>query len=125
MLVPTYTVIKLGVATGVQAEQSVAAQFQKAMDDAVYITPFGDTVGDVKITFIANPLCGSGANVNGFDVIQHYLDRRLQTNKNKLPATIVIGSGTFRGFLVGLLFNGRSGELPLSEGTLLFKAWPS
>lgn len=126
---PQEVLIKLGVATAVAAEQMIAAQFQKAMDDAIYVTPFGDSVGSVSITFIANRLCAAAGtddvDTSGFDVIQHYLDRRLQTNKNKLPATIVIGSGTFRGFLVALGFNGRSGDLPLTEGTLHFKAWPA
>ncbi len=40
---PQEVLIKLGVATAVQAEQSVAAQFQKAMDDAIYITPCATT----------------------------------------------------------------------------------
>jgi hypothetical protein len=123
---PQTTLIKLGVATAVVAEQGIAAQFQKAMDDVVYVTPFGDEVGVIAITFIANRQCGDASATNGFDVIQHYLDRRLlPTSLSRLPATIIIGSGAFNGFLVGLAFKGQSGDLPLTEGTLQFKAWPA
>lgn len=119
------TLIRLGIATSVQCAQQVVAQFQKALNTAIYITPFGDAVGDAQIKFIVNRKCEDGADVSGFDVIQHYLDRRLLTTKNKLPATLVIGSGTFQGFLVGLMINGQSGDIPVVEGTLQFKAWPA
>ncbi len=119
------TLIRLGIATAVQCSQQVIAQFQKALDTAIYITPFGDAVGDAQIKFIANRKCDNSADVSGFDVIQHYMDRRLLTTRNKLPCTLVIGSGTFKGFLVGLLINGQSGDVPVVEGTLQFKVWPS
>lgn len=119
------TIIPLGIATSVNCTQAVVAQFQKALDTAIYITPFGDAVGNAQIKFIANRKCDDGAEVNGFDVIQHYLERRLLTTKNKLPATLVIGSGTFQGFLMGLLLNGMAGDIPVVEGTLQFRAWPA
>lgn len=118
-------IIRLGIATSVTCAQKVVAQFQKALNTAIYITPFGDDVGMAAIKFIANNRCDNGVDVSGFDVIQHYLDRRLLTTGNKLPCTLAIGSGTFQGFLVGLEVNGTSGDIPVIEGTLRFAVWPA
>lgn len=115
--------IRLGVATSVQAQQSIAAQFQNALNDSIFVTPFGDLPGEVRIAFIANRKCNDFSDTS-FDVIQHYLDRRLLPNKNKLPATVVVGSGAFRGYLIGLSIGANAQDTPIVQGTLVFKAWP-
>jgi hypothetical protein len=115
---------QLGVATGVQASQQIAAQFQNALSDAIYITPFGDVPGEIRVAFIANRKCEEDTS-SGFGFIQYYLDNRLLPDKNKAAVTVVIGSGSFRSFLVAMTINSSSGRnIPLVEGTLIFRGWP-
>jgi len=116
--------VKLGVAIGVQADQRVQAQFQNALSDAIFVTPFGDAPGQIRITFVANRRC-RGTQQSGFDVIQHYFDRRLQPGVNKFPAVVSIGPGSFRAFLTNLLISGNTSDIPVIQGTLVFTAWPS
>jgi len=116
---------RLGVAVSVQADQKVQAQFQNALNDAIFVTPFGDAPGQIRVTFVANRLCrDSGA---GFEVIQHYLDRRLRpgNTSSKDPATVTIGPGAFRAFLTSILISGNTSDTPIVQGTLVFTAWPS
>ena len=116
--------VKLGVAIGVQADQRVQAQFQNALSDAIFVTPFGDAPGQIRVTFIANRRC-RGTSQSGFEVIQHYMDRRLLPGANKFPALVSIGPGSFRAFLTGLVVSGNSSDTPVIQGTLTFTAWPS
>lgn len=114
----------LGLVTQVSAQQSVIAQVQNALTNAIFVTPFGDSPGDIRIAFISNRLCKDGQDdtVAG---IKHYLDHRLLPTRNRGHAIIVIGTAVFRGHLLGLDFNGQGGEMPMRACTLLFKAWPN
>lgn len=117
--------VRLGVVTHVRARQAVAAQFQNALNDLIFITPFGDLPGDVAISFLANNRCDdSSTGRTPFGAIQEYFDRRLLPSANKLPAIIVIGSGTFKGYLTGLSIDAASQDIPMVSAALLFKAWP-
>jgi len=115
--------VRLGVMTNIRASQQIAAQFQNALSDIIYVTPFGDVPGEVQITFIANRKCDD--QINSFNVIQHYLDRRLLPDKNKLPARITIGSAVFTAYLVALNVDAVYSDIPIVRGTLGFRAWPT
>jgi hypothetical protein len=118
-------IAKIGVAVEVSVSQQIAAQFQNALNDAIFVTPFGDSPGEIRISFIANRMCEDDGTSSGFNVIQHYLDRRLLPKKNKKAASVTIGSGTFRSFLVGMTKEGASSDrIPLIRGTLIFRGWP-
>jgi len=119
----TEDLVRLGIVTQVQAAQNIAAQFQNALTDAIYVTPFGDLPGTVRVSFVTNRTCNKDEEVP-LDAIQHYLNRRLLPGRNLVAATITIGSGTFRGYLVALLINGSSQGTPIVNSTLVFKAWP-
>ncbi len=118
----------IGVATRVQMGMQVAAQFQNALSDVIYITPFGDAPGQIAITFIANRLCGE--TVPTFDVIQAYLSNRIlpgtatTTGQRIRPLSIAVGSAAFRGYNVGLAFDAESSGVQMIKGTLQFTAWP-
>ena len=87
------------------------------------MTPFGDKPGTINISFVANRICDQPNN-SGYRVIQHYLDYRLLPDANKSPATVVVGSGVFTSYLVGMTFDAESSGLQLSRGTLVFRGWP-
>lgn len=115
---------ELGVAVSVQAAQSIAAQFQNALNNSIFVTPFGDIPGEIRIGFIANRKCDK-QNESGFNFIQYYLDRRLLPDRNRVATTVVVGSGAFRSFLTGMSLNTSAGQnVPIVEGTLIFKGWP-
>ncbi len=113
---------KLGIAVGIEASQSVAAQFQNALTDTIYVVPFGDKVGEVRIKFITGRLCDSDAG-DAFGAIQHYLDRRILPSKNRAPVLIAMGPAVFRGHLTGLSVGAQSSDF-LTQATLIFNAWP-
>lgn len=113
---------QIGVVTKVQVSQEIAAQFQNTLNDSIFITPFGDKPGQINLTFVANRKCNGTAQTT--DVIQHYLDRRLQPGANLLPALVVIGSGTFRSYLVGMQLAADASGVQLVQGTLVFRGWP-
>ncbi len=116
---------QLGVALSVQASQTVRAQFQNALNDTIFVTPFGDAPGQVQVMFVANRLCnGSGAESSGFGVLQHYFDRRLRPGTSKAPAIVTIGPASFRAFLTGLVLSGSTQDTPVIQGALTFTAWP-
>ena len=114
--------VQLGVAISVQADQKVQAQFQNALNDTIFVTPFGDAPGQISIVFVANRTCGKSGS--GFGVIQHYFDRRLRPGQNKAPAIVTLGPGSFRAFLTNLLVSGSTTDTPVIQGTLVFTAWP-
>jgi hypothetical protein len=114
---------QIGVVTRLRASQEVAAQFQNALTDVIYITPFGDKPGTIELTFVANRSC-DGSNGAGLGVIQHYLDRRLMPLANKRPATIIIGPGVFRSYLISMVIDAESSGVQLVQGTLVFRGWP-
>lgn len=114
---------KIGVAVQVRANQQIAAQFQNALNNLIYVTPFGDKPGQIDISFISNRVCGDTWG-SGYEVIQHYFDHRLMPDANKAPATVVVGSGTFSAYLVGLQFSAESSGMQLTRGTLTFRGWP-
>lgn len=115
--------IRLGVATSVQADQRVLAQFQNTLGDAIFVTPFGDAPGQIRVGFVANTRCNEASS--GVEVLQHYLDRRLQPGNSNVAAIITIGASPFRAFLTNLLLNGNTSDVPVIQGTLVFTAWPS
>jgi hypothetical protein len=114
----------LGVVTQVSAQQSVIAQVQNALTGAIFVTPFGDSAGDIRISFISNRVCDTPED-DTVAAIQHYLDHRLLPTRNRGHAIIVIGTAVFRGHLLALEFSGQGGELPVRACTLIFKAWPN
>jgi hypothetical protein len=114
---------KLGVATQMQAEQSVIVQFQNALSDVIFVVPFGDKVGEIRVSFIANRLCDSDG-VDPVAIVQHYLDHRILPLRNRGPALIGIGSAVFRGHLEAMQLQSSSQDIPMTHGTLIFKAWP-
>ncbi len=114
---------KLGVATQLSAEQSVIAQFQNALSDTIFVVPFGDAVGEIRISFIANQRCDADST-DPVAVVQHYLDHRILPLQNRGPALIAIGSAVFRGHLQAMSLAASSQDIPMTQGTLIFKAWP-
>lgn len=114
---------QVGVVTAIQASMEIAAQVQNALNDIIYITPFGDKPGTIQITFLANRVCNRDT-ANTLGVIDHYLQYRLLPDQNRSPATIVIGGGSFRSFLFGMQVDAQSAGEQLVRGVLLFRGWP-
>lgn len=114
---------KLGVATQLQAEQSVITQYQNALSDTIFVVPFGDAVGEVRVSFIANRKCDQN-ETDPVAIVQHYLDHRILPLRNRGPALIGIGSAVFRGHLQSMSLASSSQDIPMTQGTLIFKAWP-
>ena len=114
---------QIGVVIAVQASMEIAAQLQNALNDIIYITPFGDKPGTIQITFLANRVCNGGTS-STLGVIEHYLQYRLLPDQNRSPATIVIGGGAFRSFLFGMQLDAQSAGEQLVRGVLLFRGWP-
>lgn len=118
----------IGVVTRVQMGMQVATQFQNALSDVIYITPFGDAPGQIAITFVANRLCQE--NIPSFDVIQAYLENRIlpgtatAPGQRIRPLTVSVGSAAFRAYNVGLAFDAESSGVQMLKGTLQFTAWP-
>lgn len=114
---------EFGVMIGIEMRQEVQAQFQPSLDDAIYVTPFGDSPGVIALTYIANNDCeedGDDALANKF--LSSYVDDRLRPNKD--PAVeVTVGGQTFRGFVTGMQFNGTTSDTPIIQGTLILTAW--
>lgn len=119
-------VLDLGVTTRVDASQQVAAQFQPSLNDAIFVTPFGDQPGRIGITFVANRECLEPANEN-LAVIEYYLANRILPTENKVPLIITIGSSTFRGYVTALQLGAQApvAGSPLVQGSIIFTAWPT
>lgn len=127
--------LNLGVATSITASQNVAAQFQNAFNDAIYVTPFGDTPGEVHLSFIINAKCntndGNSAHLNTQpasdkkqtgQAIEYYLKNRLSPYRSR-PLVIVIGPMTLKGYLIGLQVPYQAQSFPIAQAVLSFKAW--
>lgn len=115
--------VRLGVATAVQAEQRVLAQFQNTLSDSIFVTPFGDAPGKISVSFVANRECGD-EDSSGYQLLQHYLDKRLLPGNSNSPAIVTVGSAPFRAFLTNMLLSGSTSDMPVVQGTLVFTAWP-
>lgn len=126
----TLNLTKLGIATNVETSQSVIAQFQNTLDDAIYVVPFGDAVGDSVISFVINNQCITSEGTADNDLgTQDQLVAAYLTNRLK-PSTaagmyLAIGGLAMIGFIVGLRLSGTSDGTPMVRGTILFKSWPT
>jgi len=121
----TNLLTRIGVATKLEVSQQIAAQFQNALTDVIYVTPFGDKADSISLTFISNRECLSGSS--DLRILDHYLNYRLRPGGSEataLPATITIGSAGFRAYLVGLALSASSADQMIS-GTLVFRGWPA
>ena len=113
--------VSVGVVLRVRVSQSVSAQFQAALSEVVYITPFGDDIGSIELTFAANRNCGAGPGAVA--MISHYIEHRLLPTVRR-AATVVIGDSAFRSYLIGMTLDSASEGTQLIQGTLMFKGWP-
>jgi hypothetical protein len=115
--------VSLGVAIQVQASQGVAAQFQNSFNGNIYVIPFGDSPGEVRITFIMNKICDSTQNSNSTAAFEYYLKQRLSPSNTK-PGTVVIGSVALTSFVIGFSLSAQAQESTMVTGTLVLRAWP-
>jgi hypothetical protein len=122
-----------GLCLGVSIDQKVAAQFQNTLDNAIYITPFGDLPGDVALKFLLNPACGATTS-QAENFLSEYYFFRLRPSYytgpgviNRSPNVLVsIGSSqitNFYGYVVGCQLTASTGSSVLIEGTMIIKAW--
>lgn len=119
----------MGLCTRLTVNQRVIAQFQNTFDDFIYITPFGDSAGDLQFDFIVNKSCDT--TKVSLDAIDYYIKNRLRPTlltstgiQRSLPVLISVGNLTMRGFIVGLDINGTTSEGAIVRATLLMKGWP-
>ena len=121
----TNLLTRIGVATKLEVSQQIAAQFQNALTDVIYVTPFGDRADTISLTFISNREClATGSDLR---ILDHYLNYRLLPGGSEataLPATVTVGSAAFRAYLVGMALSASASEQMVS-GTLVFKGWPA
>lgn len=114
---------EFGVAVGLEMSQEVQAQFQPSLDDAIYITPFGDSPGNIAITFVANRECGEDAeSTNKF--ITTYLNQRMRPD-NAQALVVSVGGNAFYAFVTGMRLNASTADTPVVQGTLILTAWSS
>lgn len=112
----------LGIATSVRVRQNVLAQFQNTLSNSVYVVPFGDGVGDLQVTFLANPQCGATNNSSLSNIWNHYKTNRLQPKQTR-PARLSVGPVTLTGHLIGFVIDAQGSSTGMVQGTLVFKAW--
>lgn len=121
--------VDIGVTDGLSLGQSVQAQFQNALDDTIFVTPFGDAVGTIRLSFIANnQICEDGVIItsSGLSLIKTYLDKRLspRSEQSKRPVIVSVGDDAFYAYLTSMALQTRAEELATVSGYLEFKAWP-
>jgi len=124
----------LGLCTRLEVNQSVIAQFQNTFGSFVYITPFGDKPGDIRITFITNSLCDKSADALG--AIDFYVKNRLMptqlvggpgayvVQQKTAPITVAIVTLTLYGFITGLDINGSTEGSAIVVTRLSMTGWP-
>ena len=119
--------ISYGLVLSFDMEQRVAAQFQNAFNDAIFVTPFGDLAGDATITFLMNKECSGTGAVDKLGLIGKYLTSRLRPfgSSSINPLRIAVGSYAFSAYIVGLKMTAESRDIPVIQGTLILKAWPT
>ena len=116
-----------GVVIGFALDGSVAAQFQPSLDGAVYITPFGDNVGNLVVDVLLNSQCTADGSVSQ-DTVSNFLNvyqtQRLSPT-NPTPSVLIIGQKAFVGFAIAFTLNGSSENGSMIRGQLKFVAWAS
>lgn len=119
----------LGIATGLRVNQQVAAQFQLSLSDSIYVTPFGDAVGDIVLGFLANPRCAETEET--LSILEHYVRMRLRPTQIAgatliyTPKQIVtVGRTSFAGYIVAVNYDAQAGSSVQISGSLIMKAWP-
>lgn len=118
--------ISFGVCVGLALNQSIAAQFQLAFNSSFFVTPFGDNIGDLQLSFLTNTKCSDNNVSNGVaDFLNTYLTNRLLPNSTASanPIAIAIGSIPFKGYIVGSQLQGRVDNAAIVTGTLAIKVW--
>lgn len=110
--------------TGFMLELHTNQQFLHALDDFIYVFPFGDRIGEfvlTGITFLGAP-CGEGASTGICGIYEHYMKNRLSKPAGRKPAQIQIGgcSPPLLGWLTGLRMELVRPELPIVQWVLRY-----
>jgi hypothetical protein len=112
-----------GVVMNLTIDGSVAAQFQPSLDGTVYMTPFGDNVGNLTVSLLLNSRCHSGTD-SASDFLDVYQSIRLSPD-NPVPSNLIIGRKSFTGYATGFTLSASSESGQMVHGQLKFAAWMS
>lgn len=112
--------------TGFMLQLHTNHQFLHALDEFIYVFPFGDRVGELTLTGLSFLGSGDCAGENGAagmcGIYDYYMSNRLTPTTGKPPTLITIGgcSPPLLGFLTGLRMETVRPELPIVQWVLRF-----
>jgi hypothetical protein len=114
----------LGIVTKVEMGVNVAAQFQNTFDNGLYVVPFGDAVGELRLTLLVKNVCGENTQNNGVGaLLDAYKSGRLLPGSRRRVG-IALGGSSFTGFLTGVLYgNSAESSGSVSSVVFVFKEW--
>lgn len=122
----------LGLCTGLDIQQSVAAQFQNTFENTIYVTPFGDLPGTASVSFILNATKASVPGVSGTAISDffryrlqpsYYVSSTLYRSPNIMLSVGGVDPIKLYGYLIGMQLKGSTGGSLLVEGVLHMKVW--
>lgn len=95
------------VVSGFGADLTVNAQFMRSLGSVIYVYPFGDNVGKVRVNFMAfmNP-CGGA---KGLGVMLSYYNSKKLSKTSSLVSVSIAGA-SFSGYLIGLSAQGDQAD---------------
>lgn len=111
--------------TGFMLQLHTNHQFLHALDEFIYVFPFGDRVGELTltgITFLGGGKCADDSGEGICGIYKYYIANRLTPSTGKTPTLITIGgcSPPLLGFLTGLRMETVRPELPIVQWVLRF-----
>ena len=112
--------------TGFTLELHTNHQFLHALDEFIYVFPFGDRIGELSITgmsFLGGGSCSGPSGAGPCSVYDHYMTNRLSKPIGYKPTKITLtGCATppLLGFLTGLRMETLRPELPIVQWVLRY-----
>lgn len=115
------------IITSISLEQMVNAQFQKTLQDTIYVYPFGDLMGDIIISgYAVMSKAGSSSSDGCRDsfsansLLTYYEKNKLSVNPD--PIRIKFGNRVIEGFLVGCKLTNTQADTSLYQFMLSLKS---
>lgn len=111
--------------TGFMLQLHTNQQFLHALDEFIYVFPFGDRIGEFTltgITFLGGGKCPDVDAGGICSIYNYYINNRLGIKTGRKPSVITIGgcSPPLLGFLTGLRMETLRPEMPLVQWVLRF-----